>query len=35
LKAGHWRSESTFSKFYKRAVAPSIVPEVFQPSNQV
>lgn len=34
LKAGHWRSESTFSKFYKRAtIVPSIVPDLFGPTN--
>lgn len=30
LKAGHWSSESTFSRFYKRMIAPSIVPKIFQ-----
>lgn len=30
LKAGHWKSESTFGRFYKRVIAPSIVPAVFR-----
>lgn len=35
LKAGHWSTESTFSKFYKRSTTPSIVAAVFQPNFQV
>ena len=29
LKAGHWRSESTFNKFYRRTIAPLVAPAVF------
>ncbi|KAK4003501.1 hypothetical protein OUZ56_005261 [Daphnia magna] len=35
LKAGHWKTESTFSRFYKRTMEPSIVPAVFQLDGQV
>lgn len=35
LKAAQWKSESTFSRFYKRRIAPSIVPVMFQPCNKV
>jgi integrase len=30
LKAGHWKSESTFSRLYKRITTPAIVPAIFQ-----
>jgi hypothetical protein len=33
LKAGHWKSESTFSRLYKRITTPAIVPAIFHQLN--